>query len=241
MASIDDFINHRFTDAKIVLRQFDRDFVDQIESTHRLETIGLTGPWPSVVQHKPKQRLSSGWHRLLEACHELTVQASILQVSAASLTAGANEGIPRVEIGRRANYHFNSWFIHTSALAERADKAIRCTTEVYVEDSGACTQIVTRYRKRVHEVTEPYKELRNEFVHAGKSWSNALTEGQFWEGNVSVGMTPQRFLDEFYYPGEADRLKSGKYELFAAETKVVFDCLGGILMELESELPVLHG
>ena len=243
IASIDDFVEHRWADAKAVLRKLDGRFVDHLESAVRLEALELTTPWPDIVQRRPRQRLSTEWHRLLEACFELTMQARILQVSAVSLTTDANRGMPRDEIGRRASYHFRSWFIHTNTLAERANAVIGCTTEVYLADRGAGTELARRQKERVRqEVIERFKEQRHEYAHgARRSWGSAMTEDQYWESNVSIGMLPQIFLDDFHYPGEGERLESGKYELFAAETQVVFDCLGGILLELESELPVLQG
>ena len=68
----------------MALSKLDRDFISELESTVRLQAVGLTTPWEPDVGRRPRQRLSSKWHRLLEACLELTMQASILQVSAAS-------------------------------------------------------------------------------------------------------------------------------------------------------------
>ena len=71
MATIDDFVNHRWADAKQTLRNLDPEYVSNLESTVRLQHLGLEHPYPADVEDSPKQRLSIEWHRLLESCHEL--------------------------------------------------------------------------------------------------------------------------------------------------------------------------
>ena len=192
MESIDDFVNHRWADAKLMLRKLDRDFVDKLECEVRLEAVGLATPWQPDIGRVPALRLSSEWHRLLEACHELTVQASILQTSAVNLTADANHELPLLEVGRRANYHFRSWFIHARTLAERTDEVIRWTTKVYVTDRETRTNLDKRLQGRVYEeVTKHVIEQRNQYTHgARRSWGSGITEDQLWESLVAVGMTP---------------------------------------------------
>ena len=197
------FVNHRWADAKATLRDLDRDFVDKYECEVRLKAIGLATPWQPDIGRVPAQRLSSEWHRLLEACHELTVQASILQTSAVDLTADANHELPLLEVGRRANYHFRSWFIHARTLAEHADEVIRRTTKVYVTDRETRTNLDKRQLGRVsEEVTKHVIEQRNKYIHGAlRSWGSGVTEDQLWEAHVAVGMTPQKFLDEFSLHG----------------------------------------
>ena len=53
MASIDDFIKHRWEDAKEALRGLDGEFVSKLESQCRLESLGLRMPrLYSVAQKK---------------------------------------------------------------------------------------------------------------------------------------------------------------------------------------------
>ena len=239
MGQIDDFVIHRWVDAKMLLRELDRDFVDKFESEVRLEAIGLTTPWQPDTGRISAQRLSSEWHRLLEACHELTVQASILQTSAVNLTADANHELPLLEVGKRANYHFRSWFIHAHTLAERTDELINWTAKVYVPDHETRTSLAKRLKRRVYEEFTRYiDEQRNQYTHgARRSWGSAITEDQLWEPLVAVGMTPQKFLDEFHYPEEGTNLSSGKHHRFVALTTSSCDRIGSILQELEAQIP----
>ena len=77
MPSIDDFVSHRFADAKEELRKLDPGYVGDIECIVRVENSGQESPLLPVdensIQQKltPKKRLPKAWHRLLEACHEL--------------------------------------------------------------------------------------------------------------------------------------------------------------------------
>ena len=176
MNTIDDFVDRRWQDAKHTLRRLDRGFVDKLESTVRLQSMGLSTPWPIDIEAKPEGRLPKQWHRLLEACLELTMEVSRLEVSAQSLGADAHEGIP----------------------------------------------------------------LRTEFVHAaGSPFAGSVTTKDLWESNVAGSMTPRMFLGEFRYPDECERLRAGKYALFATETALLCDRLGSILCTLEKEIPAI--
>ena len=66
MATIDDFVNHRWADAKEALRQLDPDYVNRLESTARLQRVGLEHPFPADMKEQPKKRLSKEWHHPLE-------------------------------------------------------------------------------------------------------------------------------------------------------------------------------
>ena len=86
MASLDDFVDHRWEDAKEELRKLESDFVSRLESEHRLQSLGLGMPQRHSAGDRPKRPLSKEWHHLLEACSELTMQAWNVQVAATSLT-----------------------------------------------------------------------------------------------------------------------------------------------------------
>ena len=72
MASIDDFLDRRWADAKEVLRNLDGDFVQRFESEVQLQALGLETPWAPNVDRVSLQRLASEWHRILEVCLELS-------------------------------------------------------------------------------------------------------------------------------------------------------------------------
>ena len=99
VASIDEFVNHRWKDAKESLRKLDSDFVSRLESEHRLQTLGLGMPQQYRAGDRPTQILSKKWHHLFEACSELIMQARNVQSAATSLTAKANVGMSSYEAG----------------------------------------------------------------------------------------------------------------------------------------------
>ena len=237
MALMDDFVNHRWEDAKEALRKLDPDFVKRLESEHRLQTLGLDMPQQYSVGGSPRQLLSKKWHRLLEACLELTMQATYLLTAAQYLSAEANSALSSFEAGKRADYHFRSWFIHAKVLAERAADVISKTTEVYIADPKERPMITKSYKAGVYqEIAKRIKQPRDDYVHANRSWARSITEEKLWEGILTLGMTSQRFFDEFRYPDEGGKVKTGEYDLFIPETQRIFDCLGSILQGLELDL-----
>ena len=238
MGSIDDFVNHRWADAKATLKDLDRDFVDRCESEVWLQRIGLAAPWRPDTGRVPAQRLSTEWHRLLEACLELTVQESILKTSAVNLTANANDGLPLLEVGKHLDYHFRSWFIHARTLSERTEEVIRWTTKVYLPNGETRTSLDKHLCGRVYEeFTEHIREQRNQYAHGTvRSWGCGTTENQLWESLVSISMTPQNFLDEFLYLAIGNSVMSGKYQEFVDATTIYCDRLGSILQELEANI-----
>ena len=203
MASIDDYVSHRWEDAKEALRKLDGEFVNRSESEHRLQTLGLDMPQLYSAGDRPKRLLSKKWHHLLEACLELTMQAWNVQVAATSLTAKANVGMSSYEAGLRADYYFRSWFIHATALTERTDDVIRKATDVYIAEPAMRKEVAKRHKTSVYQqITNRIDRQRNDYVHARRSWAKALTEDQLWEGQVTIGMTPAKFLEEFHYPAQ---------------------------------------
>ena len=165
----------------------------------------------------------------------MTIQESILKTSAVSLTGDANHGLPLLEVGRHLDYHFRSWFIHASTLAEHTEEVIRRTTKVYIPDGETRTDLDKHLRGRVYEeVTQHIIEQRNDYIHgARRSWGSGTTEDELWESIVSIGMTPRNVLEEFRYPEAGNNVMSGKYHGFVDLTTNYCDRLGSILEELE--------
>lgn len=64
MASMYDFVNHRWVDAKEALRKLDNDFVGRLEPEHRIQTLGLGFPQQYSVGYRSKRPLSKKWHYL---------------------------------------------------------------------------------------------------------------------------------------------------------------------------------
>ena len=238
MSSIEDFVNHRWADAKEALRKLDEKFVGELETAVRLNRLGLSAASQHEVKSVPQQCLSTEWHRLLESCTELVMQMSVLQAAAVCLTADANRETELVQAGKMADYHFRSWFVHVNTLAERANSVIEWTIEVYVDNEHEGTKLAKEMKARVYrEMTEPFKDTRNSNVHGSRrSWAGGITEDLLWEGMVAIGMTPQLQLEEFHHPTEGRRLKSGKHNYFVNETETICNSLGSILLEFEDHL-----
>ena len=238
MSSIDDFLAHRWEDAKVELRKLDADFVRKFEAEVRLQALGLEPPWTSDANRVPALRLSSKWHRLLESCTELAMQVTTVKTSAVCLTAEANAGLSDYEAGMRADYHFRSWFIHATALTENADVVINQTAELYIAEPVERKKVAKRHRTSVYEqIAKQIKKQRDSYVHgAVRSWVSGITEEELWEKFVAGGMTPRSFLEEIRYPMEGNNVKSGKHDWFVAATEAAIGSLGSIFQSLEADI-----
>ena len=234
--SINDFVEHRWADAREELRKLDPDFARLDEETVRLQGLGLE---VLGVGRSPKRRLSKKWHTLLEDCDELVRKASILQTAIDCFIADSDGEMSSVEVGRRFFYHMQSWFIHAQALAEYTKRVISNTTKLYISDREADKKLDKCHRKSVYcQVTKMVEQERNKFAHAtGKSSSTSITEDDLWEGSVAAGLTPQMSHDEFIYPSMGERVKSGMYHHPLVEKNgIIFQRLGGILHQLEENI-----
>ena len=247
MPSIDDFINHRWADAKEVLRKsFDADYVGhEIESNLSSNCRGTLGPSrepPRLpdVNRIPKQRLCSGWHLLLEDCDELVRQATILQTATDRLIADSDAELSSIEAGKRFFYHMHSWFIHANTLAERSCEVIKGTARVYVDDRETCNKLTKRHTNSIfRQVTKLVDRARHEYAHGTtRSWSSKMTNDDLWEIAVSGGLTPRYSQDEFQYPTMGEIIKSGRYKRFADLAATILDRLGATLHELEDDIAV---
>ena len=237
MPSKDDFVNNRWMDARERLRQLDPNFVNDLESTVRLQNLDLdtseqvfglfapvyrsdlaTPTWGwrpiqsdySIVARKPRRPLSTEWHKLLDGCHELIMQVSILHTAAEYLNADSYQGKSHTEIGKSDVYHWRSWFIHAKALAERVVGVIELTIGLYIEGQSKQRELIRNYRDSVHEqVATRVERQRQDFVHANRPrWAkNTTTEG-LWEGELAADSTIHRSLEEFVYPKYAEETEA---------------------------------
>ena len=237
MASIEDFVNRRWVDAKNALRELDSEFVSRIESQVRLNALNLATPWSSnELERKPYRRLSKSWHNLLEACAELLMQVSFLEESTTVFAGDVHDDTPSIRAGRQALFHFRSWVINAQALTERVCGVIDCSARVYISDQQERKELSSPYKNRVQEISGQIREIRNEYLHGNKSWAKGITEDQLWEGIVACGLAPRKFHDEFIYPEQGDFLKSGKYQYFGDGTMDLENRLGLILEEFEHSI-----
>lgn len=236
--SIHEFVESRWADAKAELQKFDSAFVHKIESTVRLQDGGLETPWPVDVGDRPVRPLPKDWRRLLEACYEMTVGVSILQVTAHDLTAEANRGLPPAEVGRRFLHHNSAWFVHAMSLTEAADRVIHSTADVYVVDSAGRADLSNHYKQRVRQdITGEISGPRNDYVHPSRvPLASSITGDRLWEPLVAARLTPQRNIQEVLWPYFGDRVLSGVYDPIVKRTAKILERLGTILQEVEADI-----
>lgn len=241
MTSISDFVNHRWSDARTEFAKLDEDFVSKLDSTVRLESLGLKSPWPPPVDLIPKQRLSSEWHRLLESCIELLFLIGILEASASSLTVSANAHLPPEEVGKRHGYHFRSWFIHAKTLADRATKVIEQTADIYISDPDTRKAIVTQLREKMRsDVTQHIDQQRNHYAHGTmETAAKELTRNDLWEGLIAGWPDHEEVLRRYYYVPQGQTLLDGEYSHFVDTTAGLLGAIASILEKLESQVPKL--
>ena len=242
--SINDFVEHRWADAREELRKLDPDFIRKIESKGQAEQDWL----------KPALGLPIKWHSLLESCDELYLLATMVQAAAAGLTPFPYlyGDLSSADIGQLSTYNGRSWFVHTKALAERTKDVIRKTSQVYISDSRAAEKIYNRHhdavRRRIEDHTVQFERqgtirgLRNEFAHGNKpSWASGITKSDddhkyLWEAFIAGDLTPRRRIEEGFFSTIGEDTSSGKYCSAVEDTKDVFDHLACILHELEEDI-----
>ena len=232
VTTIHDFVDRRWHDAKCELRQSDSQFVDKMESTVRLQALGLYTPWEPDLKEKPKKGLSKQWHRLLEACTELMLQVSRVQVAVDSLSANAYRDMLPVDVGKQVNYHFSSLIILTDALSKQVNNVIRKTIEMYVDDEERAKKLSRQYQERVNQPVRDLNKQRNSLLHCEteRSFAKGITEEELWESGAAMVLPPQERLDQ-YYALECERLRSGVY--VDAATMGFASFFGSILGDLE--------
>lgn len=244
MASIEDFVNNRWADAKEELRGLDPEYVGELEEAAQLNAIGLLRPG---TEREPRQRLSSEWHNLLSACHDMTRQVSICEASAKCLVDNGQREFSIDELAKQSDYHFRSWAIHIDLLCVHVLHVSSKTVDVYIPENDARRSVRDHIRRRVdkeirkHEVVEfpgrTIRELRNQYIHPLRSgYGTEITREQLWENVVAGNWTPQNHLDDYWYPEEANKIRRGHYARGIAETRRILGMIGLILHDLENEI-----
>ena len=245
MPIIDDFVNHRWADAKEALRDQDPDFVTKVEdlvredeSRNRLLYLPI-GAMPAFeVNETPRKPLSTEWHNLLGSCNEITRQADIVLMVAANLSGCLNTETPDELAGRQFIYHFRSFPIHATTLFENANDVILKTLTVFLDDQASIYILRRRYKQAIEQKTPKFlHKVRNSYLHATeKYWSRKITEEENWEPAVAIGQTPRTALDKLLYPQQGSRFKSGKYTHFMDAAEIFLNDIGKVLHDLEQDL-----
>ncbi len=245
MPTIDDFVNHRWADANEALRVQDpeymkrvEDLVKQDESRNHLLYIPLEAKPPFEVNVTPRIPLSTEWHKLFEACNEITRQADIVLIIAASLTSHQMGQAPNDVAGRLFIYNFRSFPIHVKTLSEWANNLIKRTAETYTIKRRSSSILFKRYRRIIdREIADYLGRIRISNVHAtDDNWSRSVTAEQNWEPAVALGQTPRIAHDVLLYPQQGREFKTGKYANFLNAAEMILNGIGGVLLTFEQDL-----
>ena len=238
MVSIEDFINHRWQDAKAQLSEIAPDFVQWVDSTVGLEAIGLAPPWETENFPVPSRRLPKKWHRLLQACYEMVMHMTMLRVAAEDMTAEANKGLPSNQAGRRFLHHQAAWLAHAEAVAEAAGNLISLTIAIYVKDIKKGKEVAKRRKQQVHDdIIQQIKKFRNDHIHPARMvLASGITEDGLWEGLVAFELAPQTNLIQYVYPPLGEKLKTGGDNPFSIKAEEMLEHIGLILKEMEAEI-----
>lgn len=194
--------------------------------------------WDTEGFPVPTRRLPKKWHLLLQACYEMVIYMTMLEVTAAGMVAKANEGLPSDQAGRQFIHHQAAWFAHASTVAESANHLINLTIPVYVEHTKKSNETGKRYRQQVYDrVIKHIEGSRNSFVHPSRMYlASKITEDKLWEGSVALGLTPQKSLGLDAYPRLGEKAKAGEHDLYYVKTEEILGRIGLILQELEAEI-----
>ena len=167
-------------------------------------------------ERPPTKRLPRRWHNLLEACYELTVMTQNYQACYAALTSEAVREMDDVAAGRRFVYGFYTGVFYQDAVIQHTKTVMSFVARIYGMRKGTPNQLKTRYHKKADKIKERTDKARNAIAHGagtgGRFVGQALTEEQWWEVSVAVGIYPKYLLDEFHYAERGKSLRSGAYD-----------------------------
>ena len=168
----------------------------------------------------------------------MTMQADIVLIVAASLTANQVKQVRNDVAGRLFAYHFRSFPIHVKTLVERVHDVIRKTAEVYLSHYRSIRKLCERYKQAINqEMPDFLNEIRNNFVHPTKqNWAKTVTEEHNWEPSVVIGQTTRIPLNMLLYPQQGNLFRSGKYAHFVDAAEMILNDIGKILHDLEQDL-----
>ncbi len=236
LKTIEDFVCNRWADAKEALRALDSDFVSTMETRLAIESIYLFAP-PDMVaksEKQPTKRLYKHWHKLLEACFELTVIARNFQACYSTLTSEAIHAMDDVEAGKVFVYGFYTGVFYQDAVIQHTKTVISYVSKV----NGVPNQRKKHYHELADVLKKQTDDARNAIAHGGGVVAQALTAEQWWEVSVALGMNPSYLLDEQVYAERGKRLRSGAYDpILKTGTQEFLEKVASLLHDFEQELP----
>ncbi|MCE2463160.1 MAG: hypothetical protein J4F46_04490 [Dehalococcoidia bacterium] len=189
------------------------------------------------VDLPPMKRLPKEWHELLEECFELTVIIRNYQTVVRNMTSEASKSMSAIEAGRVFVYSFYTWVFYQDAVIEHTKTVISLASKIYGAPKGTANQLKKRYHKEANALKKDTEEKRNAVVHGGGFISRALTEDQWWDRNVAIGILPGYLLDEFVYAERGRRLHLGHYdEIMSMGPQGFLDEITNLLHNFEQEI-----
>ena len=237
MATIEEFVDHIWVEARKALQTLDSEFVEQLDNLYERQQAGAAESLSADERPKPTHRLSHEWHLLLEACFELTRQLHLFRFAAKCLSETSLESSSAKETGLRIDYDLRAWFTHAETLAERANLVVKRTITVFSEGSRNNPNLTKSFRVLVDKaITDQVKDIRNKYMHATRGDAQAITEAGLWEGPVVLGLTPQRYLDDLR-SYEIKTLKElGTIERIVSATETMLEELGAVFVSLRTQI-----
>ena len=230
MATIDDFVNHRWEDARTTLRKLDSSFFDRIVNLESRDR-------GDFVQPVARRRLSKNWHELLEACWDLPIWASNVETAGLCLTTDLlNSNLTLEGKGQFGVYHMTSLVIHLNSLFESIRLIIKRTNKIYVSDVEVRKELNEKYIDQVDALRDRLVTMRNEFAHGyGSVGAWSITRDNVWEGFIAKGFT-FKLMNEDHYRENGLTMTSGDPYAITKEIQTVFDGLGAFLSGLEQDI-----
>ena len=192
------------------------------------------------VQAVVRRRLSRNWHELLEACWNLPIRASNVQIAAEYLASDLlNDSLTLEKKGQRGLYHMTSLVIHLNSFLENIRIVIKRTTKIYVLDSELRNEVNKKYIEYIDGMSDRLTILRNEFAHGyGSVGSSTISRDNVWEGFIAKGFTFQ-LMNEDHYRGLAPIMSPDASDAITREVQTVFNGFGELLGELEGDVQSL--
>lgn len=233
MPTINDFIEHRWAEAKEELQSLDAGYVTALEATVGLSRGGFV--LPNVT---PSRRLPKRWTQLLETSTDLVLQLERLQHCVSGLGPEYYEGLDGPQTSSLQDYHLSNWQHHAYALVEKVEVLINVWVKLCPEDvRPSVSSLAKKWRERlkveIREKLEPYRTPTAHGIGGVGIAPRGITEEQGWESAVVLPIPAERIVEHMH---DAHGAKGRRwYEDVRAATDNLVATIGQILADAESE------
>ena len=237
MPTINDFIAHRWAEAKEALRRLDPSYVTTLEAAASLSNWDFVSP-----DVTPSHRLPKRWTALLETSTDLVEQLEHLQHCVSGLEPLVYEGLDGPQTSSLELYHLSNWQHHAYALVEKVQVLINIWVKLSPEDvRPSVSSLSDRWRERlkveVRDKLEPYRTPTAHGIGGVGVAPRGITEDQLWEAAVVLPIPAERIVEEMHISRGAN---GGRWaENVRSATDNMVATIGQILADAESELEFL--